>query len=151
MIKPPVVLNAGLLRALARPIDRTDWVWLADGTGQRLFWPPDVAGWDDNRWLDTSTIRGRWDMVRYVVDDDYVQWGDMSTYGATETATDALNHALAKWANPELTPETRASLQSFANTCMGTPSGNYQQNAYRAMRLNALLQLIATSPDLQTS
>jgi uncharacterized protein (DUF1800 family) len=151
MVKPPVVFNAGMLRALARPIDRTDWTWLSDGAGQRLLWPPDVAGWDDNRWLDTSTIRGRWDMVRYAVDDDYVHWGDMSTYGTTETATEALNHALAKWANPELTAETRASLQSFANTCMPAPSGNYQQNAYRAMRLNALLQLIATSPDLQTS
>jgi hypothetical protein len=151
MIKPPVVFNAGMLRALRRPIDRTDWVWLSEGAGQRLFWPPDVSGWDDNRWLDTSTTRGRWDMVRYAVDHDYVDWGDMSSYGTTETATDALTHALTTWSNPELTDETRASLQTFSTTCMPTPSGNYQQNAYRAMRLNALLQLIATSPDSQTS
>ncbi len=151
MIKPPVVLNAGMLRALQRPVDRTDWTWLSEGAGQRLFWPPDVSGWNDNRWLDTSTTRGRWDMVRYAVDEDYVDWGDMSDYGTTETASEALTHALATWSNPELTAETRASLQSFSNTCMPTPSGNYQQNAYRAMRLNALLQLIATSPDSQTS
>jgi uncharacterized protein (DUF1800 family) len=151
MVKPPVVLNAGLLRALQRPIDRTDWTWIAEGAGQRLFWPPDVAGWEDNRWLDTSTFRGRWEMVRYAVDDDYVHWGDMDEYGTTETSSQALSHALAVWANPELTAETRAALQSFSDTCMPTPSGNYQQNGYRAMRLNALLQLIATSPDLQTS
>ena len=57
----------------------------------------------------------------------------------------------ATWANPELTGETRASLQNFANTCMPPTNNGYQQNAYRAMRQNALLQLIATSPDLQTS
>ena len=28
------------------------------GQGQRLFHPPNVAGWDDDRWLDTSTLRG---------------------------------------------------------------------------------------------
>jgi hypothetical protein len=150
MVKPPVVFNAGLLRALQRPIDRTDWTWIAEGAGQRLFWPPDVAGWEDHRWLDTSTIRGRWEMVRYAVDDDYVRWNDMDEYGTTETASQALGHALAVWANPELTGETRSALQGFADS-MPTPSGNYQQNAWRAMRLNALLQLIATSPDLQTS
>ena len=31
-----------------------------EGAGQRLFYPPNVAGWDDTRWLDTSTFRGRW-------------------------------------------------------------------------------------------
>ncbi len=151
MVKPPVVFNAGMLRALARPIDRTDWVWLSEGAGQRLFWPPDVAGWDDERWLDTSTVRGRWDMARYAVDEDYTRWESMSTYGNTETPDQALTRALGTWANPELTGETRASLQNFSNTCMPPTNNGYQQNAYRAMRQNALLQLIATSPDLQTS
>ena len=36
------------------------WSWIAELAGQRLFFPPNVAGWDDNRWLDTSTLRGRW-------------------------------------------------------------------------------------------
>ena len=28
--------------------------------GQQLFYPPDVGGWDDTRWLDTATFRARW-------------------------------------------------------------------------------------------
>ncbi|HWG57284.1 MAG TPA: DUF1800 domain-containing protein, partial [Gaiellaceae bacterium] len=60
MVKPPVVYTAGLLRAVGRPLDTTDWSWLAPMTGQRLFLPPNVAGWDDKRWLDTGTFRGRW-------------------------------------------------------------------------------------------
>ena len=44
-----------------RPIDDERWVWLMDDAGQRLYYPPDVAGWDDKRWLDTNTVRARWD------------------------------------------------------------------------------------------
>ena len=35
------------------------------GRGQRLFMPPNVAGWDDERWLDTATFRGRWWVANY--------------------------------------------------------------------------------------
>ena len=31
-----------------------------DMSGQTLFAPPNVAGWDDTRWIDTATWRGRW-------------------------------------------------------------------------------------------
>ena len=54
-------------RAAARTITGEEWVWLAEGAGQRLYHPPDVAGWDDKRWLDSNTIRARWDLVNYVV------------------------------------------------------------------------------------
>ena len=59
-VKPPIVYLAGLLRGLGRPVDTTSWVWLGVMAGQRLFYPPNVAGWDDSRWLDTATFRGRW-------------------------------------------------------------------------------------------
>ena len=60
MVKPPAVYVAGMLRTQRRAVDRGDWVWLGEGAGQRLFFPPNVAGWDDDRWLDTSTLRARW-------------------------------------------------------------------------------------------
>ena len=63
MVKPPAVFVAGMLRALRRAVDTDAWVWLMEGAGQRLFYPPDVAGWNDERWLDTSTVRGRWEIV----------------------------------------------------------------------------------------
>ena len=65
MVKPPAVYTAGLLRGIGRGIDTTSWAWLASGTGQRLFMPPNVAGWDDERWLDTATFRGRWWVANY--------------------------------------------------------------------------------------
>ena len=63
MVKPPVVVLAGLLRALQRSVDGEYWIWYSESAGQRLFYPPDVSGWDDSRWLDTSTVRGRFEMV----------------------------------------------------------------------------------------
>ena len=65
MVKPPVVYTAGLLRALGRGVDTQAWSWLSDQSGQRLFRPPNVSGWDDERWLDTATFRGRWEVANY--------------------------------------------------------------------------------------
>src|SRR5438270_2325681 len=60
MMKPPVVHVAGLLRRIGAPITTTDWAWIGELAGQQLFYPPNVAGWDETRWLDTATFRGRW-------------------------------------------------------------------------------------------
>ena len=60
--------SPAMLRALGRYIDTDAWVWLCDEAGQQLFWPPNVAGWDDTRWLDTSPMRARWNIVDYVLD-----------------------------------------------------------------------------------
>src|SRR2546423_436332 len=60
MVKPPAVYVAGLLRALRRGIDTEDWTSLLSLAGQQLFYPPNVAGWDDTRWLATITFRSRW-------------------------------------------------------------------------------------------
>ena len=77
MVKPPVVQLAGMLRALGRYIDTDAWTWLCEPAGQVLFWPPNVSGWDDTRWLDTSRMRARWNIVDYVLDEISVDaWGD---------------------------------------------------------------------------
>ena len=54
MVKPPVVFLAGLLRALQRSRRRRVLDLVLANAGQRLFYPPDVSGWDDSRWLDTA-------------------------------------------------------------------------------------------------
>jgi len=142
MVKPPVVLTAGLLRALDKPITGEQWVWLGDNAGQRLYYPPDVAGWDDRRWLDTNTIRARWEIVNYALS------GTTSYPGASypeETPAEALAKARAAWGDPALTPATVASLAEFAASFGAAPS-----QSTRAQRQNALRQLIGASPDFQT-
>ena len=148
MVKPPVVQLASMLRALGRPIDTGAWRWLCDGTGQVLFWPPNVSGWDDRRWLDTSRMRARWNVVTYAIDEVAVDpWGG-DGYSETETPEEAVARALATWGNPALRPEHRAELLEFARRSENEIIANWQRSPYRAMRQNGLLHLIGMSPDL---
>jgi hypothetical protein len=146
MVKPPVVHLAGMLRALGRYVDTDAWRWLCDPAGQVLFWPPNVSGWDDTRWLDTSRMRARWNIVDYALAGISVDaWGD--PYPTTETADEALARAVASWSGPGLRAEHRAELLDFAQRAEKTIVANWQKGPYRAMRQNALLHLIGISPD----
>jgi hypothetical protein len=147
MVKPPVVHLAGMLRSLGRGIDTEAWTWLCDEAGQLLFWPPNVSGWDDTRWLDTSRMRARWNIVHYALDGISVDaWG--APYSKTETAEEALARALGSWGGPSLRPEHRAELLDFGRRAEALAVADWQQRPYRAMRQNALLQLIGISPDV---
>ena len=150
MVIPPVVYNAGLLRARGRGIDIGDWTWVGQFAGQKLFEPPNVAGWNDDKWLDTSTLRGRWMLANYVARPYQVDpW--QTPYSETETAADAVAKAMAFWNYPTLSRETQSRIARFAETCMPSPLRDWQKSPYRAMRQNALRMLIATSPDMQVS
>jgi uncharacterized protein (DUF1800 family) len=143
LVKPPAVLNAGLLRATGQTITTEAWTWLGDAAGQMLFYPPNVSGWNDRAWLDTSSLYGRWGLTNEVLrvaargDDDYA--------GSSETGSQALAAAIAHVGNPGLSPGTLAVLQAFAD--LPLPAGD--QAGWRALRQNALRMLVATSPDYQ--
>jgi hypothetical protein len=146
MVKPPVVQLAGMLRALGRYVDTDAWTWLCEPTGQVLFRPPNVSGWDDSRWLDTSRMRARWNLAHYALDEISVDaWN--GTYSGTESADEALARALASWGSPALRADHRAELLDFAQRTEKLAVASWQRGPYRAMRQNALLQLIGTSPD----
>ena len=159
MVKPPVVQAAGMLRALGRSITGEEWVWLGDGAGQRLYHPPDVSGWDDGRWLDSNTIRGRWDVVNHAVSGRTVRpdSAEARSYPA-ESPEEAVGSARAFWLDPQLTPETAESLLAFARDFQppaddaATPQWRRDQRAaLRTQRQTALRHLIAVSADYQTS
>jgi len=153
MVTPPVVYNAGLLRAAGRYIDTTAWAWLCSGAGQQLFYPPNVSGWDYSRWLDTSTAKARWELAAYVTQKTYVNpWPEGgSSYDPTEEPTQAMASAMAYWGDPQLGAEAQDRIGTFADTCLNGYTQKWEQSPYRAMRQNALRMLIATSPDMQVS
>ncbi|HEV3001012.1 MAG TPA: DUF1800 domain-containing protein [Solirubrobacteraceae bacterium] len=148
LVKPPVVYAAGLLRLRGRAIETDSWAWLGSLSGQQLFHPPNVSGWNDNGWLDTSTVRGRWLLGYYVLRPEYVRG---SGYSATETAAEAVDEALAFWDRPSLTAETVAELLRFAEASIPPGLPSWEQSHLRAYRMNALRHLVAASPDFQTS
>jgi len=149
LVKPPVVYNAGLLRRIRRGIDTTAWTWLDSMAGQQLFYPPNVAGWDDTRWLDTATWRGRWWIAQYVLDRQALDPGhDQQPYDAEKL----LDHACRFWHNPPLGQDTRHALDTFAHRSLGDAKGAaWKREQYPVMVQNALRQLIAVSPELQAA
>jgi uncharacterized protein (DUF1800 family) len=155
LVTPPVVYNAGLLRAIGRPIDTTAWAWLSAAAGQQLFYPPNVSGWDFTRWLDTSTAIARWEIASYVTANSYANpWPHEGEpeYSATEGAGEALASALSYWGEPALSAETTGCIAGFAQSCLeGVATADWEQSPYRAIRQNALRMLIATAPDMQVS
>lgn len=147
MMKPPVVYTAGMLRALGTGIDTDGWAWRNRMCGQQLFYPPNVAGWQDDRWLDTSTFRGRWEVANRALKPFALDTGSASEPYDAEAL---VARALAFWKNPRVTAETRRALLGFAERALATADQEWKRTSYPVLAQNALRQLIAVSPDFQT-
>jgi hypothetical protein len=138
------------MRASGTFIHDEQWIWLSANAGQQLFHPPNVSGWDDTRWLDTNTLRGRWLLTTGVLDDHHVEVWDGS-YDPAEQPDPALDSALAIWDYPPLRKEQQNELVRFSSNAFPGSLASWQKIAYRALRQNALRQLIAVGPDMQLS
>ena len=149
MMKPPIVQVAGMHRARRRPVNSDAWSWISSLDGQRLFYPPNVAGWDDNRWLDTSSLRGRWIGANhlgspYALDVD--DWRGRLPLDAG----DLVDRALAFWGHPTITTPTRSTLRTFAENALADADSSWKRAEYPVLIVNALRVLLAVSPDYQT-
>jgi uncharacterized protein (DUF1800 family) len=148
MVKPPAVYLAGLLRGLGRGIDTASWVWLGGMAGQRLFYPPDVAGWDDTRWLDTATFRGRWAVANYALSP--YSLSDRKGPRVPNDPEAIVRGALKVMGDPVIRPQTRELLLRFARQSLAGARTGWKAKAYPPLVANAVRQLLATSPDYQT-
>ncbi len=149
MVKPPIVYIAGMLRARKSGIREDSWSWISDMAGQRPFRPPNVAGWDEERWLDTSSYRGRWFAVSYITRKDEIE--NFDEYPANETAVEAVDKALGYWGDPVIDTATRDGLIEFGEAVEAVIEDDWQKRTYRGLRQNALRVMVAMSPEMQTS
>ena len=147
MVKPPAVYLAGLLRGLGRGVDTEAWTWLLSLAGQQLFYPPNVAGWDDTRWLDTATFRARWEIAAYAIRPRTLK--DDAKH-VPHDPQELLRRAHAVLGHPTLTGHTEATLARFAKRAMADANADWKRRSYPPLVENALRQLLATAPDLQT-
>jgi hypothetical protein len=117
--------------------------------GQQLFYPPNVGGWDDTRWLDTATWRGRWWIAQEALDPYALDPGKKAEpYDAGQLVQSALGF----WRNPALATESMGALQQFTQLALGDArSQRWKQQQYPPMVVNALRHLIATSPEFQAA
>jgi hypothetical protein len=145
--KSPVTYVGGLLRSRRRGIDDDSWTWICGTAGQQLWYPPNVSGWNERAWLNTTTYEARWNAaVNFVYDNDI----DEDSYqGSTETPEQAVATALAFWGNPVISAEHRAVLLQHASEAM---NANYwADKVRRTMRQQTLRMLVAAAPDHQVS
>ena len=105
--------------------------------------------WDETRWMDTSTWRGRWIAANYVAQDHTLDPQQKVT--EHETPKQAVRKAMGFLGNPTLTHSTYKQLFAFAIWCeQAAGEDEYKQQTYPVLRQNALRMLLATSPDVQT-
>ena len=148
MVKPPVVFLAGLLRGMRRGVDTESWTWMSDQMRQRLFYPPNVAGWEDDRWLDTGTWRARWVTVTQAVRERELKTDEPYE---PDAPADAVQRAIDFWGGPAISSATRAKLVAFAERCDRGANTSSKRKSYPVLRQNALRVLVATSPDFQAA
>jgi uncharacterized protein (DUF1800 family) len=148
MVKSPVVYLAGLLRGLGRGIDTEAWTWLLSLAGQQLFYPPNVAGWDDSRWLDTATFRARWEIAGHAIRPRVLK---EDAKHVPHKADELLARARQLLGEPTVTGQTEAVLKHFAKRSLADAHDRWKKQSYPPLIENALRQLLATAPDLQAS
>ncbi len=150
MVTPPIVYTAGLLRRIGAGITSTNWAWIGQLAGQQLFYPPNVAGWDYTRWLNTATFLGRWITVGQVLQGRQLD-PNHPPAGVPSDPELLVERALAFWHNPLLSDATLELLHDFAARALADATAQWEQQVYPVLVENALRQLVAVSPDLQTA
>ena len=154
MVKSPVVYTAGLLRMRGDRVETGDWVYLDAMAGQQLFYPPNVSGWDETRWLDTSTFRARWLIARRALQKHAVNPATpRRASGRRPTPTDARRPGARL---VELAPglaahaERAPRLRTRRRWPPRSPTTD-RQKTFPLMTYNALRHLVAVSPEMQTA
>ncbi|MGH2877702.1 MAG: DUF1800 family protein, partial [Solirubrobacteraceae bacterium] len=150
LVTPPVVWTAGLLRGSRQTITTTSWAWIAQLTGQVLFQPPNVSGWDYSQWLDTSRWAGRLEAIDVALRNRTID-GKTYPYGIREDATAAYQHAIDFWGGRPLSATARRNLLALGRRIARGQDQTWQQVPFRQLRQNALRVLIPISPDWMTA
>ena len=94
-------------------------------------------------------MRARWNIVDYALDEHLGRRLGRPPTAPPRPPTKRWRGRSRSWGSPTLRDEHRAELLDFAAARSRHWSiADWQQGPYRAMRQNALLQLIGVSPDL---
>ena len=153
MTKSPVVYNAGLLRIRGDRVETGDWVYLDAMAGQQLFYPPNVSGWDNTRWLDTSSFQARWLIARralqkHALNPDHARPSERPPADPQKL----VDLALGWWNSLQVSPHTSAALLDYASKTMAAAVADPdRQKTFPLMTYNALRHLVAVSPEMQTA
>ena len=145
LVKPPIVQIAGMLRGTGRYVDTDAWAWESELAGQMPFYPPNVAGWDATRWLNTDTWLSRFNLTSQMIQrSDVLDPAKAKVKSEPRAMTRA---AIAFWGGPTLTPATHDALDAYARAAMATATADWERQQYPVLIVNALRALVVASPD----
>ena len=146
MIKPPVVYTAGMLRQTGTYIKTDDWVWMLDQMGQKPFYPPNVAGWDQNEaWLSTGTLRMRFQAAAALLN-DAIKDGSVP---AQRTPEQALARSRTYAGQPWTSRATTSALASYSRRSVAGKDQKWEIKHYWPERERVLRQILLAGPDAQ--
>jgi len=146
MIKPPVVYTAGMLRQTGTYIKTDDWVWMLDQMGQKPFYPPNVAGWNQNEaWLSTGTLRMRFQAAAALLN-DAIKDGSVP---AQRTPEQALARSRTYAGQPWTSRATTSALASYSRRSVAGKDQKWEIKHYWPERERVLRQILLAGPDAQ--
>jgi hypothetical protein len=121
--------------------------------GQQLFYPPNVSGWNDDRWLDTSTFRARWLIARRALQKHAFNPDRASPRDRPPSdPVKLVDKAIGFWGGIRLSDHTRKALLAYAEKTMAAAvADDWRQRDYPMLTYNALRHLVAVSPEMQTA
>jgi len=141
LIKSPLDLVLGSLRALVEPIRWPGAMKLLADLGQNVFEPPSVKGWEGGRlWITSSSLLQRANFATELTTSQ--QYGPLSeTVRHIEAEpTDRIVAKVEHWlATDSMDDSVRQELVQFHNQAQGS----------QEQRLRGLLQLLLTLPEYQ--
>jgi uncharacterized protein (DUF1800 family) len=145
LVKPPIVQIAGMLRGIGRFVDTDAWAWESSQVGQMPFYPPNVAGWDATRWLNTDT----W-LARFNLTNEMIKPGRVLNPAKAKVKADPhamTREAIAFWGDPILSAATQEALRAYARAAIGSATADWERQQYPALTANGLRALVVASPD----
>ena len=148
MVKPPIVYTAGLLRASGRGIDTESWTWLCANAGQQLFYPPNVVG------LERRPLARHGDLPRPV---GHRRTGRAKRAARPEQGAGAVRRRQAArpgarvLGQPAALPRHAPRPPQLHQARARDREPELEAEELPGAVENSLRQLIAVSPDLQTS
>jgi uncharacterized protein (DUF1800 family) len=146
LVKPPIVQIAGMLRGIDRFIDTDAWAWESSLVGQMPFYPPNVAGWDATRWLNTDTWAARFNLTSEMIVPKHVV--DAGKAKLKPDPQRLMKKAISFWGHPTLSPATIEALRAYAKAAaVDAATASWEREQYPALALNALRALVVASPD----
>lgn len=158
-IKSPIEFSLGIVRALEGRVGTLPLVTALEGLGQRLFYPPSVAGWDEGEaWLNGQTLLFRHNLALGITSTVDGRFGNRCDPAAVvrdhnrQSNEEIVDFLIELFVQGDVPPAARSRILDYANNA--NPQSYplfWTEDDVRSHRTRALCHLILTQPEFQLS